>query len=88
MIYPIFLSIKVSIIATVINFIIAISLARFFLIKNFSGKEILETFLCLPLVLPPTVTGFILLVLIGRNGPIGFLIKKIFNGQLLFTWWA
>ncbi|QSZ26875.1 molybdate ABC transporter permease subunit [Aceticella autotrophica] len=88
MIYPIFLSIKVSIIATVINFIIAISLARFFLIKNFSGKEILETFFCLPLVLPPTVTGFILLVLIGRNGPIGFLIKKIFNGQLLFTWWA
>jgi len=88
MIYPIFLSIKVAIIATLISFIAGIFFARLFLIKSFPGKGIIEAFFFLPMVLPPTVTGFILLILFGKYGPVGFLIKKIFNGQLLFTWWA
>lgn len=88
MIYPIFLSIKVAIIATLISFVVGIFFARLFFIKNFPGKEAIEAIFFLPMVLPPTVTGFILLILFGKYGPLGFLIGKIFNSQLLFTWWA
>lgn len=42
----------------------------------------------LPIVLPPTVVGFLLLVLFGRNSFVGSIIERIFDAPLLFTWWA
>ena len=42
----------------------------------------------LPLVLPPTVIGFVLLVALGRRSPIGELIEAIFSAPIVFTWWA
>ncbi len=55
---------------------------------NFKGKVVLETIIMLPIVLPPTVVGFILIVIFGNNSIIGNLIEWIFNQSIIFTWYA
>ncbi|MBC7796102.1 MAG: molybdate ABC transporter permease subunit [Pyrinomonadaceae bacterium] len=60
---------------------IGFALARF----RFRGKELLDAFVTLPLVLPPTVTGFYLLILLGRNGLIGKYLYDFFGLQITFT---
>jgi len=54
------------------------------------GKSLLDTLVSLPLVLPPVVTGYLLLVLISRNGPLGQLVQDTLGCQLriVFTWYA
>lgn len=52
--------------------------------KRFAGKVIVETMLMLPLVLPPSVVGFLLIVIFGSNSPVG----RIFHQPIMFTWWA
>lgn len=52
------------------------------------GKALLETFVSLPLVIPPVATGLILLKIIGRRGPVGWLCEQLFGLQLVFTWKA
>lgn len=54
----------------------------------FKGKAIIETIFLLPLVLPPTVVGFLLIIFFGRNSLIGQLIESIFQQPIMFTWWA
>lgn len=54
--------------------------------KRFAGKAILETVVNLPLVLPPVVTGFLLLVLFGRRGPIGAWLDEWFGLRIVFDW--
>jgi molybdate transport system permease protein len=56
--------------------------------RQFSGKEILDAAITLPLVLPPTVLGYYLLVLLGRASPVGKLYEWIFGGPLVFSWQA
>src|SRR5690625_3816278 len=85
---PLFLSFKTATIATIIVFIFGICIARITTRYSFKGKSILEAFLLLPLVLPPTVVGFGLLYLIGRNGPIGKFLLQTFDFQIVFTWYA
>lgn len=85
---PLILSFKTAIIATVIVFIVGLLMARLTTRHRFWGKSIVEAFLLLPLVLPPTVVGFGLLYLFGRNGPIGKLLLDVFNFQIVFTWYA
>jgi molybdate transport system permease protein len=53
---------------------------------DFWGKEILDAVLTLPVVLPPTVLGYYLLVLLGRRGPIGAWLEAHFDINLIFTW--
>ena len=53
---------------------------------RFWGKSLLETVLLLPLVLPPTVVGFVLLVVLGRRSWIGKAYESLFGGPILFTW--
>lgn len=50
------------------------------------GKNIIETLLILPMVLPPSVTGYLLLLLCGRRGPIGIFLMEFFGIQIVFTW--
>ncbi len=83
---PLFLSLKIAGIATVIVLIAGVFLARLFARSNFSGKRVLESVLLLPLVLPPTVVGFGLLYIFGRYGPIGSLLLRLFDFQVVFTW--
>ncbi|WP_339061000.1 molybdate ABC transporter permease subunit [Tepidibacillus marianensis] len=84
--YPLFLSLKTAIITTIIVFIGGVLLARIFARKEFIGKSVMEAIFLLPLVLPPTVVGFGLLVLFGKNGIIGAWLLKVFDFQVIFTW--
>lgn len=56
--------------------------------KEWLGKSLVETFVALPLVLPPVATGLILLKLLGRRGPIGGWLHESFNVDIVFTWKA
>jgi len=53
---------------------------------RFPGRELIDTLLTLPMVLPPTVLGYYLLVLLGRRGPVGGWLHEHFGIQLIFTW--
>lgn len=85
---PLWLSAKTAAIATIIVFITGVFLARFIARNSFRGKSILEAIFMLPLVLPPTVVGFGLLYLFGKNGFIGQFLLKFFDFQVVFTWYA
>jgi molybdate transport system permease protein len=63
---------------------VAYMLAR----KNFRGKELLDMLFTLPLVLPPTVTGYYLIVLFGRNGFLGKFLYDWAGWSVMFTWYA
>ncbi|TDM12780.1 molybdate ABC transporter permease subunit [Macrococcus lamae] len=82
---PVILSLKVAGTATVISFIIGSILAFLLNKKTFPGKSIIETTIMLPMVLPPTVVGFILLFLLGRDGVIGLLIYQLLHTTILFS---
>jgi molybdate transport system permease protein len=56
--------------------------------KTFAGKTLVETLVNLPLVLPPVVTGYLLLILLGRRGWIGFWLDRWFGLEIAFTWRA
>lgn len=85
---PILLSMKIAIISSVIVMIIGTFMGRFMANNKRRGKMLIETFLILPLVLPPSVVGFFLIVIFGTNSPIGQGIEFIFNSPIIFTWWA
>ncbi|SFB30029.1 molybdate transport system permease protein [Lentibacillus halodurans] len=83
---PLFLSLKIASMATVIVFVTGVFFARIITRRRFPGKRILESLLMLPLVLPPTVVGFGLLYIFGNNGPIGKWLLQWFDVQIVFTW--
>lgn len=83
---PLLLSLKVAAISTTVVFISGICLARLFSRRQFFGKTVIESFFMLPLVLPPTVVGFALLLLFGKNGWIGSWLHEWFGVQIVFTW--
>ncbi|MDR7071050.1 molybdate ABC transporter permease subunit [Fictibacillus barbaricus] len=85
---PIKLSLGIAAVAAVLVFIFGLSFAKVMSNKRFKGKSIIETALLLPLVLPPTVVGFLLIIVFGRNGIGGELVEWIFNQSIMFTWWA
>ncbi len=64
----------------------AIGLAWLLARRSFPGKTLLDGVIHLPLVLPPVVVGYLLLVLLGRNGPIGKVLNDLFGLTLAFTW--
>lgn len=85
---PLKISIKVTIAAGFIVIILGTIAGRILSMKSFKGKTLLETILMLPLVLPPTVVGFLLLVIFGRQSFVGKMIEGVFNQPIVFTWWA
>ncbi|KAB2334507.1 molybdate ABC transporter permease subunit [Cytobacillus depressus] len=85
---PIWLSLKIATLSSVAVIIIGTLAGRFLARKPFKGKAIFETILMLPMVLPPTVVGFFLIVVFGRNSMIGQAIEWIFKQPIIFTWWA
>jgi molybdate transport system permease protein len=64
---------------------VSILLGRFLAFRRFRGKGLVEALVMLPLVLPPTVFGFYLLVAFGRASPVGELWQGLFGHQLVFT---
>lgn len=85
---PILLSLKIAVISGVIVILTGTLVGRMFARKSFKGKAVLETILMLPLVLPPTVIGFFLIIIFGNNSMVGRAIEWIFNQPIIFTWWA
>lgn len=83
---PLYLSVKVASISTICVFIVSVAMARLMARKDFFGKSIVDALILLPLVLPPTVIGFALIVLFGVNGPLGILLENLFGFRVVFTW--
>ncbi len=85
---PIWLSIKVSLIAGVIVIVLGLLCGRWMARRYFKGKTVIETLLMLPLVLPPSVVGFFLIILFGKNSFMGKAIEAVFQAPIMFTWYA
>lgn len=84
---PLWISLKSSAIATFVTFFLGIAAARWMISTRIRCKALIEGIFISPLVLPPTVVGFLLLLLFGRNGAIGqFLLQ--FDLTIIFTWQA
>lgn len=76
------LSLQITIIATIIIAILGLALALLLARRDFPGKTLLELIIALPLILPPSVLGYYLLVILGRSGPV----PRFLHIELLFTW--
>jgi molybdate transport system permease protein len=85
---PILLSLRIAMVSSILVFILGLVAAWYLAKKKFVGKTIVETIFMLPLVLPPTVVGFALLITLGRRGWIGHFFELIFKQPIIFTWWA
>ena len=83
---PLWLTLKVALLATLIAGVCGIAVGRWMAQRRFAGHSVLDAMLVLPMVLPPTVLGYYLIVLIGRHGVIGQWLDQWFGIQLLFTW--
>jgi molybdate transport system permease protein len=86
--FPLWLSLRVATISTAVALVVGLWLAWLLANRQFRGKEILDAAITLPLVLPPTVLGYYLLVVLGRASPVGKLYEWIFGGPLVFSWQA
>ncbi len=84
---PVWLSIKVSIIAVAMVLVLGTCLATLMLHTKFPGRNILESLILLPMVLPPSVLGFLLLLVFGKFGPVGKFLDY-FGIHVLFSWIA
>lgn len=82
----IFLSLRVALVATVASLPVAIWIAYVLARKSFPGRQLLNGLVHLPLVLPPVVTGYLLLVLFGQQGPIGGFLQQTFGISFAFRW--
>lgn len=85
---PVQLSLTVASISLVFVFITGVFASRIMHQLSFRGKTIVETALLLPIVLPPTVVGFLLIIIFGAGSPVGKFIETLFQQPVLFTWWA
>ncbi|GAB4359589.1 MAG: molybdate ABC transporter permease subunit [Bryobacter sp.] len=86
--FPFWLSLKVALLATGLGFLLALLAAWALSFLRFRGREVLDALITLPLVLPPTVLGYYLLVLVGRNTLPGQAYEAVFGSPLVFTWHA
>ena len=87
--FPLWLSLRVAFVSTLLAVALGLYLAYILANRDFRGKEVVDALVTLPLVLPPTVLGYYLLVLIiGRKTPLGKLWEDIFGSPLVFTWKA
>jgi len=80
------LSLQVAVVAVVLSLPVAVLLGYALARWRFPGRTVVELLINLPLVLPPVVTGFILLVAFGQEGPLGKLLGRLFGIRITFTW--
>ena len=86
--YPLYNSLRIAAISTVAVFFLGILAAYYIAKLPRLVKGVLDVVLTLPLVLPPTVVGWLLLVLLGPNRPIGAWVQDHFGLRLVMTWWS
>ncbi|NLL29468.1 MAG: molybdate ABC transporter permease subunit [Clostridiales bacterium] len=86
---PIIISLKTASVAIALTFLLGLFAARWVVnIKSKKVKMLLDGILTLPLVLPPTVVGFILLIIFGVNRPIGKFLLQFLGVKIVFSWTA
>jgi len=86
--FPLLLSLKIAAISTVFSVVAGLWLAWVLANRAFPGKEFLDAVVTLPLVFPPTVLGYYLLVLLSKNSALGRVYESVFGVPLVFTWQA
>ncbi len=84
--YPLWLSLKVAFFATLFNFFIGTAIAFCLSRYNFRGKNLLDAVIMQPLIMPPTVLGYYLLTILGRQSYLGRFIEDFFGITIVFTW--
>ncbi len=83
---PLFISLKTGVVATVISFFLGIFAARKVIRRGPGAKSVLDGILTLPMVLPPTVAGFFLLLLFSKRRPLGMFLFETFNIKVVQSW--
>lgn len=84
--FPLWLSLRVAAVSTLLAFAGGLALAYLLANRDFPGRDLADAVLTLPLVLPPTVLGYYLLVLLGREAWLGQMYERITGSPLVFTW--
>ena len=82
------LSLRVAILATLLNAVVGVPLAWALARRRFPGRAVLDLLVTVPLILPPTVTGYYLIVLLGRRGWLGGPLYQMTGWSIAFTWYA
>lgn len=83
---PLYISLKTGVVATIISFFLGIYAARKVLKAGPKMKAVADGILTLPMVLPPTVAGFFLLLLFSRRRPLGIFLFETFDLKIVQTW--
>src|SRR5436305_1880758 len=81
---PLLLSLRIALIATALTSVLGVPLAFAMSRRRFAGKSILDALITAPLVLPPTVVGYMLIVVLGARGWIGHWLKRAFDYSIVF----
>lgn len=84
--FPLLLSLKVAAVATLLALVLGTALGWLFARVQFPGSSVLEAALMLPLVLPPTVIGYGILVALGRRSAVGAWLREHFDYTIIFSW--
>ena len=83
---PLVLSLQVAAVATALALVAGVALGWLFARRRFPGSAVLEAVCMLPLVLPPTVIGYAILVAAGRRSPLGAWLRENFDYTIIFSW--
>jgi len=86
--FPLWLSLRVAALSTILTSAIGLWLVYLLTNREVRGRRVLEAIVTFPLLLPPTVLGYYLLVLLGQASPLGKFYEWVFGHPLLFTWQA
>jgi molybdate transport system permease protein len=84
--FPLLLSLRVAFVATALAWVLGVALGWVFARTRLPGRGVLEAVCMLPLVLPPTVIGYGILLLAGRRSPVGSFLREHFNYSIVFSW--
>lgn len=82
------LTLQVAAVGTAINLPIALALSWLMVKRRIRGRMILDVLVSLPLAVPPVVVGYFLLLVLGRNGPVGSVLNDVLGVEIVFTWLA
>ncbi|HBG47178.1 MAG TPA: molybdate ABC transporter permease subunit [Deltaproteobacteria bacterium] len=85
-IFPLYITVKVSLIATAFTITVGLALAWVMAKRSFLGKGLLDAVIMQPLVIPPTVLGYYLLTVFGRSGWLGGFLENTLGIEVVFTW--
>ncbi len=84
--FPLYITLKISLVSSLIVAILGTVISYLLARREFMGKWLIDSLVTLPMILPPTVTGYMLVVLLGKRGIIGQTLFNLTGISILFTW--